>query len=228
MSHASKFGFSILLGGVAAALNWMWISAEKVPPTFVAINAEVLEGEPLSDDHFVAVPVPGDAEKLREALVPFENRSVLYGVPAARAFRPGDIIFQRDIEAPNRRIELQSIGPFQLVSVGTSKKELGDGVQSYAGVSSDVTIAVDKNFDGSTSELLEMLASHSLGTRKASEMKIIAVQVIPDDSAAAIVEPIAPEDIVYQTISLANVPNVPSVLLEGKLIRFVVPAEVKY
>jgi hypothetical protein len=228
MSHVRKFGISILLGGLAAALNWMWLSAEKVPPMFVATSAEVLEGDILSDELLMAIPVPGNREQLRSALIPYENRSVLFGSAAPRPYLRGDVIFQRDLEVPNQRIRLQSIGPFQLVSVGSRKKELGDGVQDYSGVSSDVTIAVDRNFDGSTSELLDMLASHSLGKRKANHLKIIAVQVIPDDSPERLAEPIAPENIVYQTISLAGVPNVPSVLLEGKMIRFVVPAEVKY
>ena len=38
MSHVAKLSIAVVLALLAAGLNAMWLSAEKRPPTFVAVE----------------------------------------------------------------------------------------------------------------------------------------------------------------------------------------------
>ena len=53
--------------------------------------------------------------------------------------------------------------------------------------------------------------------------RIIAVQVIPKNEASSTAK-LDNKNVVYQTVSLDGIENVPRVLLEGDVVRFVVPA----
>jgi hypothetical protein len=93
-----------------------------------------------------------------------------------------------------------------------------------------VTIAVDADFDEPTSRLLSVIAGEAMGSRDTSgnsdqQVEIVAVQVVPVTGLGAAKRAGArnARDQVYQTISLRGIPNVPKVLLEGDVIRFVVP-----
>lgn len=114
-----------------------------------------------------------------------------------------------------------------------------------------VTIAVDANFDEATSQLLQVIAGDRTGAAKQPSLKIVAVQVVPaNENGSQRSELVRPQSqstleselrsingsskrtaepaVVYQTVSLDGIPNVPTVLLEGDLIRFVVPHQPRY
>lgn len=225
MSHVSKLSFAIVLALIAAGLNAMWLSAAKRPPSFVAVSVDVPEGQQFTDEMLTSVPVPGDSDKLRQSLIPYESRAILYGMKAPRSYIAGDVVFERDVQAPLELAKFEVLGPFQLISVGerfkTPDAEQQDAQASEGG--NNVTIAVDANFDERTRRLLEIIdpSRRSGATDKAS--RIVAVQVIPKNEQTAADKP-ASKNIVYQTVSLDGIENVPRVLLEGDVIRFVVPA----
>ena len=226
MSHVTKLSLAVVLALVAAALNAMWLSAEKRPTTYVASGVDLPVGQEISDEMLAAVPVPGDAEALRASLVPYANRAILLGLTTSRAYTRGDMFFQRDIQAPLQLPEYEVLGPFRLISVGERFKESGsesdDGRFSQGG--NNVTIAVDANFDERTRRLLQTIDPKQNANRDRSAARIIAVQVIPEETQSA--KPVGSDkNVVYQTVSLQGIENVPRVLLEGALIRFVVPVD---
>jgi len=224
MSHVGKLSLAVVLALVAAALNAMWLSAERSPPTFVAAGADVPAGQEITDDMLVAVPVPGDIEKLRASLIPYANRAILLGLKTSRNYTGGDMLFYRDIQAPLQLTQYEVLGPFRLISVGEQfTKTQPDGIEGEVGSGGDnVTIAVSSKFDERTRRLLEVIDPNQKSNRENNVTRIVAVQVIPKDErspAAAVDE----KNMVYQTVSLQGIENVPRVLLAGDDIRFVIP-----
>jgi hypothetical protein len=208
----------------AAALNAIWLSAEKRPPTFVAAAVDIPAGQEVTSEMLAPVPVPGNVDKLRESLIPFDSKATLLGRKAARAYVKGDVFFQRDIDAVRQLAEFEVLGPFKLISVGARFTEVNakadDSQLDTAG--NNITIEVSAKFDDRTRKLLETV-DPTRSPRDDNRARIVAIQVIPkeDQKAAAEAET---KDVVYQTISLEGITNVPRVLLAGDVIRFVVPA----
>lgn len=226
MSHVTKLTLAVVLALAAAALNAMWLSAEKRPTSYVAAGVDLPVGQEITDEMLAAVPVPGDPETLRASLIPYGSRSILFGLTTSRAYTRGDMFFQRDIQAPLELPKYEVLGPFRLISVGErfreSSGESDEGRFSQGG--NNVTIAVDANFDERTRRLLQTIDPSQNATRDRNASRIIAVQVIPEDTQSA--RPVGSDkNVVYQTVSLQGIENVPRVLLEGALIRFVVPVD---
>jgi hypothetical protein len=222
MSHVGKLSIAVGLALLAAALNAMWLSAEKRPATFVALAVDVKQGQPLSDDLLTSVPVPGDSDELRKSLVPYSGRAILYGVPAARNYVQGDVVFQRDLQAPLQTQKFEVLGPFRLISVGERFKN-ADEMAGGAEGGNNVTIAVSSNFDERTRRLLEIIDPNRTAVSGKADSRIVAVQVIPKNEQTPDAKP-DDKNVVYQTVSLDGIENVPRVLLEGDVVRFVVPA----
>ena len=223
-----SLGFALFLGVLAAALNWIWISGLARPDEFVATRHAVAAGDELTADSLIAVPVPGDAEQLRKSLIPFEHRAILYGTKASRDYSTGDVVFQRDMLEPEETSEWEVIGPFQLISVGERfKRTTPDDAPEYSRTDGNtLTIAVDANFDARTRRLLDVISSRRDGGRSAAG--ILEVQILAPGADAGGTLTAQPRDVVYQTVSLEGIANVPRVLLEGDMIRFVVPARPGY
>lgn len=222
MSNVAKLSLAVVLALAAAVLNAMWLQAEKQPATFVAAGADLVEGDEISDDLLVEIPVPGDYDTLSAALIPYEKRAILFGQKASRNYTQGDMFFQRDLKAPLETPQFEVLGPFRLISVGERFKQgAGEGdVGQYGSGSNNVTIAVSANFDDRTRRLLQIIDPNHVANRDEGGPRIIAVQVIPKEQSAAIQDE---KDVVYQTVSLEGIENVPRVLLEGEVIRFVIP-----
>jgi hypothetical protein len=225
MSHVAKLSIAVVLALLAAGLNAMWLSAEKRPPTFVALNVDLLEGKEITDEMLRSVPVPGNPDKLRESLIPYSSRAILFGMKASRDYIAGDLVLQRDLQAPRELSKFEVLGPFQLISVGerfkTPSTEQKDVQVSEGG--NNVTIAVSANFDERTRRLLEIIDPSRRGNSAKQTLRIVAVQVIPKNEASSTVK-LDNKNVVYQTVSLDGIENVPRVLLEGDVVRFVVPA----
>jgi len=225
MSHTAKLSIAVVIALIAAGLNAMWLSAEKRPPTFVALNVDLPEGKEITDAMLRSVPVPGNPDKLRESLIPYGSRAILFGMKASRDYIAGDLVLQRDLQAPRELSKFEVLGPFQLISVGerfkTSSPEQKDSQVSEGG--NNVTIAVSANFDERTRRLLEIIDPSRRGNSAKQALRIIAVQVIPKNEASSTVK-LDDKNVVYQTVSLDGIENVPRVLLEGDVVRFVVPA----
>jgi hypothetical protein len=151
MSHVAKLSIAVVLALLAAGLNAMWLSAEKRPPTFTAVSINLPVGQKITDEALVSVPVPGDADKLRESLIPYSGRAILFGTAASRNYAAGDMVFQRDLQAPRELTKFEILGPFQLISVGERFKSPDGAVDPQASEGgNNVTIAVSATFDERT------------------------------------------------------------------------------
>jgi hypothetical protein len=221
MNHFTKLSLALGLALFAAVLNAMWLSAEKQPPEFVAAAGDVPVGTEITDELLTAVPVPGDADTLSASLIPYENRAILLGQIASREYVAGDVFFQRDIQAPLDEAKFEVLGPFKLISVGERFKQT-ENAEEEGELSSgnNVTIAVDANFDERTRRLLEII-NHKSNAEEESGPRIVAVQILPADQQSPEIS--QEKNVVYQTISLEGIENVPRVLLAGEVIRFVIP-----
>lgn len=226
MSHLMKLGLAVVLALAAATLNWMWLTAEKNPPAYVVTKVAIPEGTEITAAQLTSVPVPGDAKELNRSLIPFGSRAVLFGLKATRSYRAGEVVFQRDIRPPTEPTAWEVVGPFQLISVGERfRRPAADGTEVDLGQGgNNVTIAVPKEFDDSTRRLLEVINPRRGEDSDRDRMRIVAVQVVPSKGAGGEL-PGADREMVYQTISLDGIENVPRVLLEGDRIRFVIPGE---
>jgi len=224
MGNVLKLLLAVVLALAAAGLNAMWLTSEKQPPLFVMAKTDLPAGQTISDEMLYFVPVPGNRDSLNTALIPYANRAILFGLKTSREYHRGDVFFQRDITAPRQLAEFEVLGPFKLISVGGrftdqgKKNDVGGGGDSAG---NNITIAVSANFDERTRKLLQIVDP----TRAAKDktMRIIAIQVVPkeDQASSQLSED---KQVVYQTISLEGITNVPKVLLVGDVIRFVVPA----
>jgi hypothetical protein len=227
MRHVTGLGFAALLGLVAAGLNWVWISGLATPDDFVAMRSDVVAGEELSEENLIAIPIPGDRETLRKSYIPWPDRAILFGTPANRDYVTGDIVFHRDIQSPSENSQWDVIGPFKLISVGERFKQRSGDELDYARTDgNNLTIAVGANFDERTRRLLEAIRLD--GNTDQSQPAIVAVQVLPPNQHAAIAQNSDSGSVVYQTVSLDGIAHVPRVLLEGDMIRFVIPARPRY
>lgn len=226
MKHMLGLAFAGLLGLTAAGLNWFWISGLATPDDYVSLSSDVVKGAELSEDLLKAVPVPGKRETLRKSLIPWENRAILFGTQANRDYVDGDLVFHRDIQPPMENSQWDVIGPFKLISVGERFKErTGDELDYAKTDGNNLTIAVAADFDARTRKLLEVIRSDNNAD---SKLEIVAVQVLPSNQSSGRIEAAQPNEIVYQTVSLDGIANVPRVLLEGDMIRFVIPARPTY
>ena len=228
MKHLMGLGFAGLLGIVAAGLNWVWMAGLATPDEFVGVESNISAGDEIGQDDLVPVPVPGDSDDLSKSLIRWRDRAVLFGTKASRDYAEGDVVFHRDIHAPAEESQWDVIGPFKLISVGERFKERSDDDLEYTRTDgNNLTIAVDANFDERTKRLLEVVAPNRSAESTAAA-DIVAVQVLPSSQSRAIAKPIESGDVVYQTVSLEGIANVPRVLLAGDMIRFVIPARPQY
>jgi hypothetical protein len=224
MSNVLKLTLAVVLALAAAGLNAIWLSAEKHPPTYVAAAADLPAGQVISANMMAEVPIPGDPDKLRATLIPWASRATILGIKATRPYIRGDMFFQSDIKAPLELAEFEVLGPFKLIGVG-SRFTQANGKPDEAQLDSsgnNITIAVNANFDERTRRLLQIV-DPSRGANKDKPVRIVAIQVVPKEEQK---NSAAPDDknVVYQTISLDGITNVPRVLLAGDVIRFVIPA----
>ncbi|GAB5406750.1 MAG: hypothetical protein Aurels2KO_49810 [Aureliella sp.] len=249
MTYLLRLLLAIGLGIVAASMNWVYMSSLAKPTMYVAVDSTLKAGQTIEENDLQPVPVPGDDELLRKSLIPYRSRSVLFGRKASRGYLEGDLVFSRDLVSDPALAQWDVIGPFELISVGERFKQTTGRTETLVGSTrgDTVTIAVDADFDLQTSRLLSVIAGDSSGAapRRANDkpVDIVAVQVVPskqqDQAARALAQQnpgafqarnnslnSSTDNMVYQTVSLQGIANVPGVLLEGDFIRFVVPSGV--
>lgn len=247
MTYVLKLILALGLGTCAAGFNWVYMSSLAKPTMYVSVAGTIVAGQVIEEDDLQPVPVPGDDQQLVKSLVPFSSRSVLFGRRAARGYLDGDLVFSRDLVSDPALEKWDVIGPFELISVGERFKQPEGRAENLVGSTrgDTVTIAVAASFDVQTSRLLSVIAGEVGGSRtsrrgSAKQVEIIAVQVVPSrrpsvaEDSLVLQNPGAfaeqfgfphsgSNEVVYQTVSLQGIANVPGVLLEGDFIRFVVP-----
>lgn len=227
MSGIVQLSLALSCALAAAGLNWVYLASQTSPTRYVAIRNGLDQGDRIEAEDLVAIPVPGDPERLRTALIPYQNRSVLFGNRAVRHYDGGDMVFARDLLPPIDSKQWDVIGPFELISVAEQFKQPGQSRMTTSDSigRNTVTIAVDAGFDRETSRLMDAIAEADSSTGGSQVPEIVAVQVVPSPSPnqVPVNQAMQRGEVVYQTVSLQGIPNVPGVLLEGDFIRFVVP-----
>jgi hypothetical protein len=231
MNHLVKLMLAVVVGIVAAGINWIYLASQATPSTFVACKEDIKRGEPITLDLLTPVGVPGDLAELRKSLIPFDERQILDGQLATRDYRTGDVIFHRDLAAPEITSQYEEIGPYRLISVGNRFATSVKSDDSGSGSSSDdtITIAVPWPYDAQTRRLMDVTrAQRARDTKEAPTVKIDRVLVFPATGQ----ETSAPEgsDISLGLkpneraafISLDGIDNVPRVLQVGQRIGFVI------
>lgn len=217
MSHLKRLSLAGGLAIVAAILNSLYLAAQTRPSLYVAISADIQSGQIVTDSFVRAIPIPGDANRLKQSMIPYGERNVVVGLPASRDYLKGDVVFYRDLKPPEKRTRWEVLGPFRLISVNERN---GDSTTSFETRGNSITIAVSPEFEGDTQRLLEVIGEQANDRRQIqSEHRIAAVQIVPPDSGSDSTERLADE--VFQTVKFDSDVQLPPILVNGDLIRFV-------
>ena len=239
MGHLVKLMLALALGVVAAAVNWLWLSARVEPDKFVGAAKDLERGETLTPELLKPIEIPGNTKRLRETFIPYEERSILSGRKTTRAFVAGDVFFYRDLEPPEASMAHEELGPFRLLSVGsnyTASVEGAGAVSGAGGSDADtIAIAVPWPYDEKTERLMKLRDQQNRRPADAEELNkpraaIVGLHLLPSSSPPTAVasDPNTPIDLKLKPnergafISLRGVENVPRVLLSGQEISFAI------
>jgi hypothetical protein len=217
MNSVTKFTIAIVLGVAASATNMAWLMQQKKPPSYVGFNQNLDRGTVISAEMLIPVPIPGDPEQVKKSLIPFANRRQLLGTRIPRSIRTGDMCLYADLSLPMKKLDFEVLGPFRIVGVGGAFKEQSINETRIGGGGNNVTIAISPSLDDQSRRLLEILATGG---------KLSMIQVIPSSEKALTqraLEATQHDNYVHQTISLAGIEHVPSVLYDGAVIQFLLP-----
>lgn len=158
MKHLTKLGLAVLLGIVAAAMNYFYLSNQANPPKFVAFKKDVKRGEVIALDMLKPIPIPGDVAELRQTYLEYGERQVLVGQQTHRAFLAGDIFFMRDLAPPDIDTSEEKLGPYTLISVGNRFVNTVKANEAFSnGTENAITIAVPWPYDESTKRLMDIV-----------------------------------------------------------------------
>lgn len=239
MGHFVKLLLALSLGAVAAAVNWIWLSQRVEPELFVAAGKKIDRGETLTPELLKPIGIPGNSARLRETFIPYEERFILSGRKAPRAFAEGDMVFYRDLEAPESGMVHEELGPFRLLSVGSNYTASVEGALSVSGGGGSdadtIAIAVPWPYDEKTERLMKLRDQQNLPAADNDDngkprSAIVGLHLLPSSSRAthASSDPNSAIDLKLKPnergafISLRGVENVPRVLLTGQEISFAI------
>jgi len=89
-------GAALALGVAAGGLNWWVLHGEAASRSFVTARGAIDAGRVFTEDDLTPIELRGDLEGLANSAVPFEERAVLLGRPAARDLREGEMVLWSD------------------------------------------------------------------------------------------------------------------------------------
>ncbi len=118
MKHLIRLLIALIIGVIAAVLNWMWMSRERAYPEYVYVSEPIAAGEPITRDKLMPVGVKGDAEVLAKILVPWNQKELWYDRFAPHDYFASQPLFQRDMVESSTTRDWDVLGPFTLVGVG--------------------------------------------------------------------------------------------------------------
>ena len=239
MGHLFKLLLALSLGVVAAAVNWIWLSSQVEPDQFVAAGKTFEAGETITPELLKPIGIPGNSQRLRETFIPYEERFILNGRKAPRAFEEGDLLFYRDLESPEASMVHEELGPFRLLSVGSNYAASVEGAQTPNGSggtdSEIIAIAVPWPYDDKTERLMKLRDQQNLPNPEGSDdskprAAIVGLHLLPSSgtSAGSTSDPNEAIDLKLKPnergafISLRGVENVPRVLLTGQEVSFAI------
>lgn len=111
MEHWKRLGWPLLLGALAAIVNWYNVTSRLEPRYYVVADRHIQAGELVKREWLRCVGISGDHGLARTAF-PWSQRAILYDWRSTRSLRPGDLILQRDVTPARDR---QDISPDEVV-----------------------------------------------------------------------------------------------------------------
>ena len=236
MKHVIRLLIALLIGGVAAVLNFMWMSQEREYPKYVYVAEPIETGQRITKDKLQAIPVKGDAAVVGKILVPWGQKELWYDRFAAQDYSANQPLFQRDMVNTSTGGQWDTLGPFTLVGVGNEPTAAFKGEQGeLIPVSGSIlTLAVDDSQDEEKGLLYRYLAAmrgeyyFNESAAERAMLKIIGVE--PRVSAkqgettgGSLVDTpdFAGKRLIF--VSLEQIPNAPAWLRIGEEIYFMVP-----
>jgi len=234
MNNLTKLGLAIGLGIVAAVLNFIYLSSHASPRYYVGIRDDLQAGKefPREGTAYAKVPIPAGSTVPTGVLIPYEKRSLLFGLKAARDFTAGDPIFFRDIEQDLPQYE--TLGPFSLLSVGsTFIGEVETNAYNSGERSGVITVAPgldsDGGYDNMTRKLLQIIdAGRQRESAGKSHLRIVAIEANPSTTSPDLSDDQFEKPLIEQQkraliVPIRDVANIPEVLTIGTQISFVIP-----
>lgn len=108
MSHTVKLLIAVVLGGIAAILNWVVISQRTNSVKFAALSQAVPAGETITTDMITSIDVESQyAESLEKSVIPWSEKAVLSGRVAVRDLEPGVLLLWDDVPVRGPRYDLR-------------------------------------------------------------------------------------------------------------------------
>ena len=86
-----KLGIPILVGVLAAGLNFMVLGQKAPTKMFVRVNEDVKAGTNIDAAVLEKVELSGDVGSLDQTAIPYAMRAVLVGRPLPRDLKPGGV-----------------------------------------------------------------------------------------------------------------------------------------
>jgi hypothetical protein len=94
-----KLAFILAAAILAAAANHRYVSSQIQVEQFVAARAELEMGHHFTHADLSPIQLGGDVDLASLSLVPWGERSLLLGQPAARTIRAGELLMRSDTES---------------------------------------------------------------------------------------------------------------------------------
>ncbi len=250
MKHIVRLLFALVIGLVAAVLNWLWMSSERDYPSYVYVTEAIAAGERITGDKLEPIPVKGDRETLSKVLVPWSQKELWFERFATRDYSPNQPLLQRDMTETSTARDWDTLGPFTLVGVGNEPTAAfsGEAGQVIPVSGNILTLAIDDSQKAEKGLLYRYLAAmrgEYYFNETAAErnlLKIIGVEPVisrqqnanrADQAGFNPSQPFPQEEVDTRSADLAgqrlifvsmdNVPNAPTWLRIGEEIYFMVP-----
>ena len=99
MRKSLKLIVPIILGILAASLNWFVLKDKTTPGRYIKVKEDVKAGAQFAEDNLGLLEISADDGSLKETAVPYQHRSILFSNHSLRNLKKGDLVLWRDVPA---------------------------------------------------------------------------------------------------------------------------------
>jgi hypothetical protein len=105
-----KLGLPLLLGAIAAGINWVVLDSELKPYEFVRVSQDIKPGDVFKKDRLERFTLRSSegAGSLEATVVKWSERAMLINVPCVRELHKGDLVLWRDAPAARKEVTLKT------------------------------------------------------------------------------------------------------------------------
>lgn len=111
-------------GIAAAVINFVVLKQLNQQTEFVSVGGKVplAQGTPFAPANLTPLPVSGNVAKLNKAWIRWEDRDTIYGRPAGRTLRKGELVLRQDAQ-PVKELKPGPDEDAMVISLGTVEVE---------------------------------------------------------------------------------------------------------